>query len=429
LAYGVTAYGDTPQGRLEALKAANKGADLGTSIGNALATSINGGYVKPFQEQKITNRTENVPTTTLPTASPTASMPNNSAQDYINRLNAAKLQANMAALGKSRDAALSNLGQEQAGIQPKYYDAKNQVAAGAQQQARNFAEFMAQRGGTSAGSNAQATISDNMTTQNNLGSLGRQEAAAYTDIGRRTTDVQNAYQSDVASATAGGEADKMNALLNDYYQQQQRELQIAQLTAEFQGKPTLAGKQFDLSAQNQGFNQNLATQQFQYGQGQDAIKNQQWEQTFNENVRQYGQDYALKKLMQDHNISQDQAQLAVSQMNARTSAASAGNSSSNARINQLMDVWKNTGKAPVGLESLGVQPNEVYHDYVAARQGDTPVKIDAKTSADNYSTVLSDLKTKGITSATANQLIETNKDFLSDADYRSLKKYVTDNIK
>lgn len=186
--------------------------------------------------------------------SPANSLSN--AQSYIDQLEQARKSKAYADLGKARDNALSNLGQEKAAIQPKYYDARNQAAAGSQQQARNFAEFMAARGGTNSGANAQAELSNNMTLQGNLGSLGRQETQAYTDIARRETDVQNAFQSDVASANAGIDADKMNALLQDYYIAQQRGDTLAQraienefakagLTGNYNGDRTIAGQQLD----------------------------------------------------------------------------------------------------------------------------------------------------------------------------------------
>lgn len=192
------------------------------------------------------------------------------AQNYINQLNDLRKNAAISALGKSHDAALSNLGNEKSAIQPKYYDQRNQVAAGAQQQARNFAEFMAQRGGSSSGANAQATLSNNMATQGNLGSLGRQEAQAYTDIERRTTDVNNAYESDVASATANAEADKMQALLQDYYTAQQRgdtlaQNQIQNAIAQSQLAMQQAGQTADYTGQFGG-KQTLAAQQQAYNQ-------------------------------------------------------------------------------------------------------------------------------------------------------------------
>jgi hypothetical protein len=221
----------------------------------------------------------------------------NGASSFIDGLSQARRDKALADLGKARDNSLSNLGAEKAAIQPKYYDAKNQTAAGSQQQARNFAEFMAARGGTGSGTNAQAELNRGMTLQGNLGTLGRQEAADYSDIERRTSDLQNAYESDVASTNAGIEADSMQAMLNDYYQKQQRELDVAGLTGVFNGQQTLGGKSlnqsildsnrnYKLNSQNQTFNQNMANKQLERSNFESdrqydfAVGQQKWENAF-----------------------------------------------------------------------------------------------------------------------------------------------------
>jgi hypothetical protein len=56
-----------------------------------------------------------------------------------------------------------------------------------------------------------------------------------------------------------------------------------------------------------------------------------------------------------YNASTSRINSGISQQNANTSATNATNSNNNTRINQLMDVWQNTGVAPAGLESLGIQ--------------------------------------------------------------------------
>lgn len=178
------------------------------------------------------------------------------AQNYINKLIDMQKQARFADLAKSRDSALSNLNQEKATIQPMYYDKRNQVAAGAQQQARNFAEYMASRGGATSGTAAQATLMNNVATQGNLGGLRRQEAQDLAGIAQRTTDVNNAFTQDVTSANAGIEGDRLNLLLQDLYKAQargdtqaqqaiQNALQTAQLTGNLNGERTVQGQQLD----------------------------------------------------------------------------------------------------------------------------------------------------------------------------------------
>ncbi|OUS72976.1 hypothetical protein B1748_23495 [Paenibacillus sp. MY03] len=276
---------------------------------------------------------KNAPAQQAPTTQAIAAPAQQSSQSYIDALNEARKQQTLAQLGKSRDAALSNINAEKATIQPRYYDARNQTAASSQQNARNFAEYMAARGGTASGANAQAELTRGMALQGNLGSLRRQETAAFDDIGRRTTDLENAYQSDIASAYAGIEADRMQAMLNDYYQQQQRELQIAQLTGILNGQKTLDGQQFDwgkavdtagltgyfngtptASMQNQLFNQNLSTQQFNEGV-------RQFDQNFNRSVFENDREYDLAKQKFEEDMRQFGVNTALQRASQAVSAA------------------------------------------------------------------------------------------------------------
>ena len=251
-------------------------------------------------------------------------------QSYIDGLNEARRNKVLADLGKSRDAALSNINAEKATIQPRYYDARNQTAASSQQNARNFAEYMAARGGTASGANAQAELTRGMALQGNLGSLRRQETAAFDDIGRRTTDLENAYQSDVASAYAGIEADRMQAMLNDYYQQQQRELQIAELTGILNGQQTLGGKSlsqsildsnrnYQLNSQNQSFNQNMATKQFERSQFESdrdynfAVGQQEWQNNFQQSQFDWNKaQKSWENAFQEKNFEQSMKDAAAS---------------------------------------------------------------------------------------------------------------------
>jgi hypothetical protein len=68
----------------------------------------------------------------------------------------------------------------------------------------------------------------------------------------------------------------------------------------------------------------------------------------------YNGQPTMQKNAQDFGQYVDNQQLGISRQNANNSSASTGNAASNARINQLMDVWDKTGVAPAGLESLGI---------------------------------------------------------------------------
>lgn len=178
--------------------------------------------------------------------------PQNTAQSYIDQLNAARKQQVMAGLDKSRQSALMNLQGERSAVAPRYTEQRAQTAAGSQQAFRNIQEFLQARGSTRAGSAIQTEINRQGTLQNNLGSLNRQEAASYDDINRRMTGVNNAFESDVASASAGIEGDRMQSLINQFNQD----------------------RNFGLQQNQQNFNQGFQNSQFQAQQEQRGLDNQ-----------------------------------------------------------------------------------------------------------------------------------------------------------
>lgn len=134
-------------------------------------------------------------------------------QANIKAMNEAATKAKIANLDKSRDASLSNIAAERTKVQPRYYQARNDAAVQSAQGAQNFAEFIANRGLKNSGENDQARLMQNIGLQNQIGALKQQEAQAYTDLDRRTTDTENAYQSDIAAANAGAESDYMKNVI------------------------------------------------------------------------------------------------------------------------------------------------------------------------------------------------------------------------
>jgi hypothetical protein len=145
-------------------------------------------------------------------------------------------------------------------------------------------------------------------------------------------------------------------ILNELTQQQmQNDMNLAQLTGNYNGQRTLAGSAQDANLQNQQFNQNLTNrqanleaalqvgnqqgrvlqpkddwsnlynqadaplntqgQQLAYQQARDAIADKQYQQKFDEDVRRYGLDYGLQQAQLQNQISNSAAD------NARQNAA------------------------------------------------------------------------------------------------------------
>lgn len=108
------------------------------------------------------------------------------------------------------------------------------------------------------------------------------------------------------------------------------------------------GKQFDpkqdwglLAGEAQGLTP-LAMQEFQQSKGiQDAGV-----------TGIYNGNPTMQKSAQDFSQWADRQQLGISRQNANNSGSSTSNAATNARINQLMDVWDKTGVAPAGIPGV-----------------------------------------------------------------------------
>lgn len=135
---------------------------------------------------------------------------------YIKDLQQAQTQASLAGLDKARNQALSNLQSERSNIQPKFYEAKRQQIGQSQTGARNFAEYLASQGLNSSGLAGQGELMRQGALQGQIGALNQQETQAYTDIGRRTSDVENAYLSDAEAARAGNQAQMLQNLISQF---------------------------------------------------------------------------------------------------------------------------------------------------------------------------------------------------------------------
>jgi hypothetical protein len=135
----------------------------------------------------------------------------------INQLNAANKAAANLGLLTARNKSLDTLSTAQKAIEPAYLKSRSQVDTTNQQAARNFAEFMAQRGQNNAvgnsGSLAQANITNNAFRQGSLGNLANSEATANSQNAKQVADVNTGYNSGVASSNANIDAATMQSLI------------------------------------------------------------------------------------------------------------------------------------------------------------------------------------------------------------------------
>jgi hypothetical protein len=143
---------------------------------------------------------------------------NNDMLDEINRLRKQRINSRKAALGGLRDKTLTGLATEKTNVKGQYYDAKNQESSSAQIRAKKLEELMAAKG-YGAGTQAQNELAGNVSLQNTLGGLKRQEQSAYDDIAKRGTDAETEYQTGLVQAEADAETTASQARLAELGQQ------------------------------------------------------------------------------------------------------------------------------------------------------------------------------------------------------------------
>lgn len=189
----------------------------------------------------------------FPTADPYAEMMAQY-QAEQQRLAEAQRQSRISALGKAKDNALSGLDSEKATIDPYYYDKRNEAASASDVGAMNFAQYMAGRG-IKGSAGAMPEMYRNAGLQNQVGRLDKQQAAEHSDIERRKSGINSAYESDVAGANADIDAQTMQNYITQMQTVQAQRIadQAAQgLTST--GQQTLQGR----TAQNSEYERQAA---------------------------------------------------------------------------------------------------------------------------------------------------------------------------
>ncbi len=146
----------------------------------------------------------------------------------LNRLKEAQKQSAMADLEKQRNQSLSDLDAEEKTIKPTYYKKKDSANVQNQVAAKNFHEYLVNSGRSNSGIGAQYEMLRQNSLQRSLNDLNTAEANALSDVARRRTDVNNAYNSGLTSANAQIEADYITNLLAQRQAAWEREMQQKQ---------------------------------------------------------------------------------------------------------------------------------------------------------------------------------------------------------
>lgn len=119
-------------------------------------------------------------------------------QALIKQMAEAQKQSRYSALDSALSSSMGALANEEAGIKPRYYNARNQVGADTDVSRMNFAQYMAGKG-IKGNAGAMPEIYSNAAMNSKIGNLNIQEQAAFDTIARDRSTLQEKYNADKTS--------------------------------------------------------------------------------------------------------------------------------------------------------------------------------------------------------------------------------------
>lgn len=349
-------------------------------------------------------------------------------------------------LDTALQSAMENIANQEAKIDPYYYDLRNQAQAASDVQAMNFAQYMAGRGikGSAAG---MPEIYRNAALQGQIGGLNRQQAANQAEIERMRTTTQNQYNTNRANVLSNYEADLLG-LTNEYETNRQgmlnaydQDLLAAQSGIDARGLQAYidqmnADRLFSLNeagitGKYKG-DLTLAGQEFQ--QKLDDRAKASWLDTINRFSGDY--DAEINRVMNDNDTTNDwqipylqSAKQKESQAKAeqRAAQAAAASAAEQQRYKQALDLWKTYGEATADIAAiLGVPVGARTADYNidsinAANKADSQ-----KISTDDKISAITREFSNGTPEAAYEELIKYASDYIADlgmSSYNQLLNY------
>lgn len=152
--------------------------------------------------------------------------------DQINSMYDAQKQSQLAGLESAYNQSMSNAQAARDAIPQQYQARANDLATQYERQRRNLNQQAAANGlNTGAGSQMQLALGSNF--QRDYGGIRTAQQQALDTADRGIRDLQSAYQSQVQQAVANNDYERAQALLAEYKNQYQRQLQQAQTLASY----------------------------------------------------------------------------------------------------------------------------------------------------------------------------------------------------
>ena len=152
--------------------------------------------------------------------------------EQINAMYDAQKQAQMSQLESAYNQNLSNAQAAKDKIAPQYQQSANDLSVQFERNRRNYNQ-QALANGMNTGTASQARLAQNNEYLRDFGQLRTAESNAMTEAERGITDLKTQYQSAIAAAAADNDYKRAAALLDEYNNQYSRDMNQAQLLAQY----------------------------------------------------------------------------------------------------------------------------------------------------------------------------------------------------
>ena len=151
--------------------------------------------------------------------------------EAVDRLYDASRDLKLAELKTAFDKNAAALEAEGEAIPGLYQAGRNDVSARSELAGKNFNEYAA-ASGLNNGAAGQEALARSNQLQKDLGELDAGEAEAQRDLLARRTALNTKYADDIAAAVAQGEADRAQALLEEYRRAEESRVSVSESLAQ-----------------------------------------------------------------------------------------------------------------------------------------------------------------------------------------------------
>lgn len=230
-------------------------------------------------------------------------------QNNVNGMYDAQQASQLAALQANKDKAIGDINLQMGQTTNEAQQNRNQADVVSAQNVQRLRELMASQGLNNSGENVTANVGLQNARQSALNNVNTQEQQAMDNFRQKIADINDPYQTQAIVNDIAAQRSK--ALYGAQQDAFNNGIAVAGLTGDYNGQRTLAGQGLDWNKTVDTANlTGKYNGQDTYQAKQDAIQNQQWNTTRNDNLAQQSKDNAWRQYQYTHMSATDKAQLA-----------------------------------------------------------------------------------------------------------------------